>query len=233
MQESKWRILNANHLKLIAAATMLLDHMGILLFPYVLIFRILGRLSYPIFAFMVAEGCHYTKNKWRHLGLIAGLGVICQVVYFLVSGSDRINVLLTFSGSILLIYALQTAYHGTTWKRKLLGAVAFGVGCLGFYALDQVLLIDYGFWGMMVPVFVAFARLQKFPHWGMVLALGVGMVLMSIGYIAIQNYALLALPIMMLYSGKPGKRKMKYFFYFFYPAHLAALQGLTMLLAVL
>ena len=126
MQESKWRILNANHLKLIAAATMLLDHMGILLFPYVLIFRILGRLSFPIFAFMVAEGCHYTQNKWRHLGLIAGLGVICQAVYFLVSGSDRINVLLTFSGSILLIYALQTAYHGTTWKRKLLGAVAFG-----------------------------------------------------------------------------------------------------------
>ena len=42
-------------------------------------------------------------------------------------------------------------------------------------------------------------------------------------------YALLALPILLLYSGKRGKANLKYFFYIFYPVHLAALQGIAML----
>ena len=59
-------ILTGNHLKLIAAFAMLLDHVGILLFPQIRLLRILGRLAYPIFAFMIAEGCRYTKNKLRY-----------------------------------------------------------------------------------------------------------------------------------------------------------------------
>ena len=43
--------------------------------------------------------------------------------------------------------------------------------------------------------------------------------------------ALLALPLLMLYSGRRGKWNMKYFFYIFYPAHLAILQGIAWLLA--
>ena len=62
----KQGVLNGNHLKLIAAFTMLLDHVGILLFPQIRLLRILGRLAYPIFAFMIAEGCRYTKNKLRY-----------------------------------------------------------------------------------------------------------------------------------------------------------------------
>ena len=49
--------LNRNHLKLIGALSMLLDHAGILLFPNVRLLRILGRVAYPIFAFMIAQGC--------------------------------------------------------------------------------------------------------------------------------------------------------------------------------
>jgi hypothetical protein len=47
---------------------------------------------------------------------------------------------------------------------------------------------------------------------------------------SIQVYSLLSLPVLMCYSGKRGKWKMKYFFYIFYPIHLAALEGLHMLL---
>ena len=55
MENNRFGILNGNHLKLIAAFAMLLDHAGILLFPRVRLLRILGRLAYPIFAFMIAQ----------------------------------------------------------------------------------------------------------------------------------------------------------------------------------
>lgn len=233
MQARKWQVLNGNDLKLIAAFAMLLDHMGVLLFSDVAILRILGRLAFPIFAFMVAEGCCYTKNKLRHFLLIFGLGFVCQIVYFLSSGDNKLNILLTFSGSVLLIYALQAAYYAENWKKRVLWSQVFAAGMLLAAVLDQVLQFDYSFWGMMVPVLVSFARLRKFPDWAAVLLLGIGLVLVGAVYAPTQNYALLSLPILLLYSGRPGSHRMKYFFYIFYPAHLVVLEGVAMLMAVL
>ena len=62
----KFGIFSNNVLKIIACITMLLDHMGFILFPQYPIFRIIGRIAFPIFAFLLAEGCYYTKNKLRH-----------------------------------------------------------------------------------------------------------------------------------------------------------------------
>ena len=58
----KFGIFSNNVLKIIACITMLLDHMGFILFPEYPIFRIIGRIAFPIFAFLLAEGCYYTKN---------------------------------------------------------------------------------------------------------------------------------------------------------------------------
>ena len=55
--------LTNNQLKIIAMISMLIDHIGLQMFPDLLIFRIIGRLAFPIFAYMIAEGCFYTKNK--------------------------------------------------------------------------------------------------------------------------------------------------------------------------
>ena len=69
----KFGIFSNNVLKIIACITMLLDHMGFILFPQYPIFRIIGRIAFPIFAFLLAEGCYYTKNKLRQqekLGVI-------------------------------------------------------------------------------------------------------------------------------------------------------------------
>ena len=58
--------LSNDRLKIIAAAAMLIDHIGAYLLPQVRILRIIGRIAFPIFAFMIAEGCRYTKNKKYH-----------------------------------------------------------------------------------------------------------------------------------------------------------------------
>ena len=107
LTRSKLAVLNGNTLKIIAAVSMVIDHIGFIFFPGIQIFRILGRLALPIFSFMIAEGCRYTKNKLKYFLTIFILDAICQIVYFLYGGDTDMCVLVTFSLSILLIYSLQ------------------------------------------------------------------------------------------------------------------------------
>ena len=221
--------LTGNHLKLVAAFTMLLDHAGILLFPRLRIFRILGRLAFPLYAFMIAEGCRYTRNKLRYFLMVFGLGAACQLVYYFVSGDTYLNILLTFSLSIILIYLLQVSYQAKDSKMQMLWSVLFCAGFLGVYGLNQVLTIDYDFWGVLTPVLVSVAHIRKWPRWAEVLLLGAGLLFLAADMGGMQYYSLFSLPILLLYSGARGKANLKYFFYIFYPAHLAVLQGIAWL----
>ena len=56
-------IISGSTLKIIGCILMLIDHIGYHLYPKIEILRIIGRLSMPIFAFLISEGCFYTKNK--------------------------------------------------------------------------------------------------------------------------------------------------------------------------
>mgnify|MGYP002512812198 CR=1 FL=1 len=69
-------------LKLLAAACMLIDHAGMLLFPDKMWMRAVGRLAFPIFAYMIAEGCTYTRSRGKYFAQMAGLALVCQLVYF-------------------------------------------------------------------------------------------------------------------------------------------------------
>ena len=100
--------LTTNALKFIACFCMLVDHIGYVFFPTSLyILGVIGRVSMPIFAFFVAEGCKYTEDQTKHFLLMFGLGVFCQTVYFFALHSLYMSILITFSLSILMIYALQ------------------------------------------------------------------------------------------------------------------------------
>ena len=231
MQNQKLCVLTGNHLKLLAALTMLLDHVGVLLFPQVLLLRVIGRISYPVFAFMIAEGCHYTRNKLRYFLMIFGLGVSCQLVYYFVSGDTYLNILLTFSFSVLLIFLLQRVQAATNWKQQFWCSVAFALGVFAAIGADQLLTIDYGFWGIMTPVFASLPQGKtktgsKLP----VLMMALGLLLLAADMKDIQYYALLAVPLLLLYSGQRGKTNLKYFFYIFYPVHLVVLQGIAWIL---
>ncbi|MBO5305557.1 MAG: hypothetical protein J6B12_02220 [Clostridia bacterium] len=236
---------SGNALKIIAAFFMVIDHVGVIFFPGVAIFRILGRISFPIFAFMIAEGCAYTKNQLRYFLSIFVLGVGRQIVYYLYDGDKDMGILITFSLSILVVYAMQYLKDALLAPRRNfvkqgLALLLFVGAVLGVYFLCQKLDIDYGFCGCMTP---ALASVFRKPHkalsprwerldkrWLHVLMLGVGLVLVALEKGGRQPYSLLALPILLLYSGKRGTWRMKYFFYVFYPVHLLLLQGLAILI---
>ena len=221
------KFLTGNALKLLAALFMTIDHIGVVLFPRVLVLRIIGRLALPIFAYMIAEGCKYTRNKKKYFGMIFLLATLCQTVYFFVDGTLYLSILYTFSLSILTVYAMQNMKSRGTTASCLL----FLLTISAVWVLNQFFTIDYGFWGCMLPVFAAIFHSTKKDRLSVSIGmLGIGLVLLSLDLgDSIQLLSLAALPLLLCYNGKRGKWNLKYFFYIFYPVHLAVLQGIAWL----
>lgn len=218
------RKLTSNQLKLLAMLTMTLDHIGVQMFPGVLWLRIVGRLAFPIYAYMIAEGCAHTRNRRKYLLQMAGLALLCQLVYFFAMGSLFQCILVTFTLSILLIYACDTGSRPLT-ALALLG-VAFVTVALPRLLPGTDFAIDYGFFGVLVPVA---AYLGKTRREKLLFTAGALVVLAwSVG--GIQWYSLAALLPLALYGGQRGKRRMKWLFYLYYPLHLAAIYGISLLL---
>lgn len=220
--------LTGNALKILAAVFMTIDHVGAILFPRVAVLRLLGRLAMPIFAFMIAEGCKYTKNRKKYFGMIFILGTLCQIVYYLFDGSLYLSILMTFSLSILMIYSLQF------WKEKKTApaGLVFIASVAVAYILNRNFEFDYGFWGCMLPVFATLAHGTKQDSiQTSVLNLGIGLLILSLDIGGIQIYSMFSLFLLLCYNGRRGKRNLKYFFYIFYPTHLAVLDGIAMLMA--
>ncbi len=240
-------ILSGNALKIIAAAAMLADHAGFLLLPQYGFLRIIGRLAFPIFAFMIAEGCKYTKNKVKYFAMVACLATVCQVVYYIFDKSLYMSVLVSFSLAILMVFALQNCKatmlaHESTLVQKVLSAALFASLVVLVYLINLWVEVDYGFWGCMMPVAASLFHapkkcenefLQKLDIVPVnVLAMAAAMIPLTLSIGWVQPYSFFALVPLMLYSGKRGKYKMKYFFYIFYPLHLVVLQGISMLMSL-
>lgn len=253
MPIKKLRFINADLLKLIAAALMLIDHIGVVFgekFPpdTILTLRTIGRLSMPLFAFAIAEGCRYTRNKPLHFIMLFGLGVCCFLVYLIALGQVYYNILITFSFSVLTIYALQFMKRSLCEKqnglwKKICSPLLFAGAIAAAYVFCYFNLVDYGFWGCMLPVFASLFDFHRIPAPALLQktdVLPVRIVSMAVGLLLltfhttfppkIAAWALLSIPILFLYSGKKGNWHLKYFFYIFYPAHLAILQVLAWIL---
>ena len=222
---------------------MTIDHIGYIFFPQYDIFRILGRIAFPIFAFMLSEGCRYTKNKLKYFLTVFIVGALCQIVYSLYSGDLYLNILITFSFSILLIYSLQFFKDSLLSKEynsitKLISFFLLILLLLAVYIFYYFVPGDYGFFGCLLPVFPAIFHLPKEcnKHFlrrldsikTSLLMLSVGLFFLVIDLGAYEAWSFLALPFIFLYSGTRGKHNMKYFFYLYYPAHLLFLEVINL-----
>ncbi|MBQ8296818.1 MAG: hypothetical protein IJX77_03445 [Ruminococcus sp.] len=227
----KCEVLSGNQLKILALITMTCDHAGRELFPELTILQIIGRLAFPIFAFMIAEGCRYTKNRRKYLFSMAGLGLLCQTVYYFAENSLYQCVLITFSLSIVLIYALDNASKrnsAASWTLCVLSFITAAFICVFLPEIltDTDFAVDYGFFGVLLPVFVYLGsdKLQQ-----LCLAC-IPLIFISLELGEIQWFSLAAVAVLATYSGKRGKLKMKYLFYIYYPLHLTAIYAISNIL---
>lgn len=245
---SKICFLSGNALKIIAAISMLIDHAGLMFFPDSDILRIIGRLAFPIFAFMIAEGCRHTRNRLRYFLSVLLMGLAYSAVYYVYSRKIYFCILITFALAIMLTFALAEFKNAlfsseASLLRKLLSFAAFAAALAVVFTLNAFFRIDYGIMGCLTPMLVSivhspkenapkvFSVIDTLPF--QLCGLTVGILGLFFIYGGLRIYALLALPLLLLYSGKRGKLKMKYFFYVFYPAHLLALEGIAALISLM
>ncbi len=248
MEQNKNRIgfLSGSTLKIIACVLMAIDHIGLELLGDYLPFRIIGRLAFPIFAFFIAEGCKYTKNKLKRFQLIFTIGAIYMAFYYFFLGSLYCNIFMTFSVSILLIYLIdylkkQIFIHKSLWK-SLLVALSLILALSSAYLLSKIFTFEYGFWGMIVPVCVSLVDFHNISAPKIFKALdnhAVRLILLTLALIPlsifgnlrdIQYFCLFSLIPMLFYNGKEGNKKLKFSFYIFYPVHLIIIELIAFLI---
>lgn len=231
--------LSGNDIKVIACLSMLIDHFAFVCgFTGVseLIFRdLIGRLAFPIFAFLLVEGFQHTRNLRRYFSGLFLFALLSEVPYDLVFAANRSvlpefsqqNTLFTLSLGLLMLCCIKKAealLYNRTSALSVIRTVSIGIIAL-FAIVSQLLKLDYGFTGMACIGAMYLFRFSKqdCAFWGCV---GLNLNLLS------MPGAFLSLLPLSCYSGKRGKdlKQFKYCFYLFYPVHLLLLAAMRQML---
>lgn len=240
--------LSGSTLKILACIFMAFDHVGVVLFPSNDLFRIIGRLSFPLFAYFIAEGCRYTKNKARRLLMISVIGSLYVLFYLIYEKEWYCNIFVTFSISIALIYALKWLKKSIAKLNALYIAVSavifLGIAAASYF-LCEIVYVEYGFKGIMLPVIISLFDFRDIdvPAWLKKLDCHyTGLVCMALGLIPLcinanlgklQMFSFISVILLLFYNGKVGCKKLKYMFYIFYPAHLVIIEGISIVLSLI
>ena len=231
------RGLDGGALKGIAAALMLMDHVGAILLPEVLALRCVGRLAFPIFAFFIAEGYAHTRDFGRYFRRLAILAVVSEIPFNLENGAvfdlTRQNVLFTFCLALLTLRGLEALGRERGFGRWAGCGLVLAAG----FAAGELLRTDYGGWGVVTVALLYLCRDGRYAKLWLLLAmaavngLGMGSLTMPVfgGEMPIQIFAVAALPMIWLYNGQAGPKGLRRAFYVFYPAHLLVLEGIRTL----
>ncbi|MFZ7130724.1 MAG: TraX family protein [Eubacteriales bacterium] len=205
-------------LKLVAAISMLLDHLGAVFFQHYIIFRIIGRIAFPIFAYYIASGFRQTSNYKKYIIRMIFFTFLTQIpfsffAYILVGNVLYFNVLFTFVLALLVLYMFHK-------RQYLISAIIVILPTL--MEIYTPIETDYGTYGiLMVLIFYLFkGNVQNIAV--LLLTIGYSSVLGVPFYNNMQIYCILALPFIE-YMDKPYIKLPRYFFYIFYPLHITGL----------
>ena len=232
----RYRVLNGFHLKLIAACTMFIDHMGYTLFPGVMWLRCIGRVAFPIFCFLIAEGCVHTHDRKKYALRLFMFAVLSEIPFNLMTGwavwnpYDQ-NVLWT----LLLGAAVCWSIDGVLKRRTAPAFVLTGAAMVAAFWLLEVFCTDYGGWGMLLVAMFYGVRRAPYGQAAKMAAQAVGLAFFCIGVmggVTIELWALTALVPIWLYNGQRGfsHKAVQYGFYAFYPLHILILSLIALYL---
>ena len=235
----KFGFLSSNILKIVACISMLLDHIGFIFFPQYVIFRILGRVAFPIFAFMIAEGCFYTKNKLKRLLVMSSFALIMQIGLYIFTGMTDFNIFIHFSLSIIVIYLIDYIEEKIKNKQLIFAIITTLATILllaylyWFSENYNYLYSNYGIFAIIMPV-VLYVIKKYLPNINHIVCVPVICIFMYLMLLKIkfpyQLYGMMSCLFIILYNGKKGKLNLKYLFYIFYPLHFIILYGIQMLI---
>lgn len=229
---AKYQFLNGSHLKLIAVITMLIDHTALILLPCLPVLQIplfaeytvyavlrkIGRLAFPLFCFLLAEGFYYTKNRLHYGRNLLIFALISELPYNLMK-SGRLfypnaqNIYFTLLLGFCILWLLNSPWK-LYWKLPILVLIIL---------FSPYLRAGYGRDGILLIVLLYALREKRLVSSLLALPLLSGGIAAWAAFVPIG-----------MYNGKRGfisGKWLKYAFYIFYPVHILLLYGVRLLLA--
>lgn len=233
-------------LKVIALCFMMIDHMGKMLFPQAPEMRILGRIAFPLYAWCMVVGFHYTRNPWRYALRILAVGLVSQPLYMVALNHtwQEPNIFLTLFFALLALMAVEEKpWEADSLVKRLLGRLGAALGLTLCLCAAVWFGCDYGWRGVLLVALLYAARSSRSAmaavmaafclYWGTTsstVASFFGLPLRFSGavgtllspWLRTQALAILALPLMLI-PLKKDLRLPAWVSYGIYPAHLAVL----------
>ena len=221
--------LSGSALKIIAILSMVADHCAYYLMehgtPCYEAMRCFGRMAFPIFAFLIAEGFANTRNRTRYLLTILGFAIVSEIPWYLLNGIDGThNVMFTLAiGVVALAVFDRLCEHGPVCFIAILSVawIAWAIGS------------DYEWQGVLMIVIFYILRRQTIEPWTPrnkvnFTAQALRQIIFTFPLMAAYGLtgAILTSALIFLYDGTRGCIKgaaAKYSFYAFYPLHLLVL----------
>ena len=210
---------------------MLSDHIGDAILGKFSFLNLIGRISFPIFAFQAIQGYIHTKDFKKHMIKLFVFACISQIPFMLFlstfSNSFTLNIFFTFFLGLLALFVYDKC------KNKILGFLFVVFASI----IGQLIHIDYGAFGILLIFVFYFFKDKKILMAISTIILCFAKYIPSIvrypslylHYLYCGLFTSLSLIFILLYNKKEGPRA-KYLFYIFYPLHLLILYFLTMVL---
>lgn len=226
------KCLSQEWLKFIACVTMLIDHIGAVLLPQYVWLRYIGRIAFPIYCFLLAEGVHHTSNPKKY-GLRLGIDALLSEIPFdlaLFGGVTPYyqSVMLT----LLIAFAMALCMKRTT------NIILQVLLVIPFAMIAEWLRTDYG--GMGVVLVAVFVLSRDLPYKPLIQGICMAPILwmmegmwvdMAGIWLPVEMLALVSMVPIGLYSGRKSAtgRGVQTAFYLFYPVHLMILFVVSMI----
>ncbi|MBQ7885825.1 MAG: hypothetical protein IJ313_02915 [Clostridia bacterium] len=214
-------------LRLIALLTMMVDHVGLALFPDVGLFRCVGRLSFPIYCFLIVQGYLHTRSiasYGRRLMLLAILSEIPfdMLIFGRIASPVEQNVLFSLLLGLMALYS-----HDALNTKPLHASAAILALCLCAMAAN----VSYGWLSIALCLGVrcageSRAKLGIYTAGALLLySLTLLLSRVTASWVLVSLCALFGIVPLLLYNGKRGARHpmLTFLFYAAYPLHIILL----------
>jgi hypothetical protein len=228
-----------NQIKWIAVITMTIDHIGFFLLnettDIYLMFRTIGRVAFPLFAFMIAEGYFHTRSKLKYfirllmigvifemilIGIYLGYGVNMTHVPFLTNNISKMNIMWTLMLGFIGIFVMDK-YKNTGILMLIPLAIVSYYSAYSFYGFGLILIFG---------IFKTFNQRALYGSLLTLLYCFLPAISSGIDYINwIQTISIFSFYIIKYYNGQKGKSNLK-FLYIYYPLHIILLFFLSLIL---
>lgn len=208
--------LSGSSLKIIAVLSMVIDHCAYYLLEHGTVLyeamRCVGRIAFPVFAFLIAEGFSHTRNKRSYFVQLLGFAFFSEIPWFLLNGADGThNVMFTLALGVVALTLLDRCC-----EHKVLSFMAVCLVAVLAYYMGT----DYDWRGiLMIAIFYIIQPQAGNLQDRMIQILFILPLMIHYGTIG----AIFASVVILSYNGNRGfitGKAWKYAFYAFYPVHL-------------